>query len=79
MTTIGLQSHASPLQRPNESDLPGCSSRVNEPMNVDEDSDWLHKNNMYQMHEIGGRMRPVNLPSATSDGGTCVEKYIGIY
>lgn len=45
-------------------------------MNADEDCDWLHRNNMYQMHEIGGQMRPVNIPNAIPYVATPVERDI---
>lgn len=56
MTTAGLQSCATPLEQPNET------------ANDDQDCDWLHRNDTYQMQEIGGRMRRVNITRATPHG-----------
>jgi hypothetical protein len=68
--SIGVQICASPLEQPNES------------TNADEDCDWLHRNDTYQMKEIRGRLRPVNIPlnipSATPFGDTPADKFIGI-
>ncbi|KAM0874177.1 hypothetical protein ACQ4PT_037644 [Festuca glaucescens] len=61
ITTAGLQSFAPPIEQPI----------------ADEDCDWLHRNDTYQMQKIGGRMRPVNIPNAKPYIDTPMEKYIG--
>lgn len=44
---------------------------------ADEDCDWLHTNDMYQMQKIGGRMRPENILTAPSCPRNPVDKYNG--
>uniref|UniRef100_A0ACD6A2F0 Uncharacterized protein n=1 Tax=Avena sativa TaxID=4498 RepID=A0ACD6A2F0_AVESA len=56
----------------------GCgSNQPNETTCADEESDWLHRNDRFQMQYIGGRMRPVNLPIPTSHGDAPMDSYNG--
>jgi len=56
----------------------GCK-QPNETTTEEDESDWLHKNDRFQMQCMGGRMRPVNISRTASHGDTPVDAYIVIF
>ena len=43
-----------------------------------DESDWLHRNDMYEMQQINRQKRPVNMSSATDPREALAGKYFSI-